>query len=110
MERRQVAALTPLRRGSMVSHFEEDRELFERRQRRDRLAEDLMEDALEESDLETDDGADEMAPAPPAWPRAARWRWKIGARGPASWRKRSRASPTSSSKRASTTRSACTCA
>src|SRR3989304_5401085 len=47
MERRQVAALTPLRRGSMVSHFEEDRELFERRQRRGRLAGDLLEGVVE---------------------------------------------------------------
>ncbi len=48
----------------MVSHFEQDRELFERKQRRDRLAEDLMEDALDEGDLDSDDATDDPAPAP----------------------------------------------
>src|SRR3990170_829249 len=66
MERRQVAALTPLRRGSMVSHFEEDRELFERRQRRGRLADDLLEDVIEdgEADAEVDDAADDAPEEP----------------------------------------------
>jgi RNA polymerase primary sigma factor len=51
----------------MVSHFEEDQELYERRQRRSRLAEDLLEDALEDTDLDMDsDDLDDAAPeAPP---------------------------------------------
>jgi len=36
----------------MVSNFEEDQEMFERRQRRGRLADDLIEDAIEDTDLE----------------------------------------------------------
>jgi len=48
----------------MVDHFEEDRELFERRQRRNRLADDLLEDSLDEAELEleTDELADDAAP------------------------------------------------
>jgi len=45
----------------MVNHFEEDRELFERRQRRNRLADDLLEDSVDEADvdLEGDDMSDD---------------------------------------------------
>ena len=46
----------------MASHFEEDRELYERRQRRNRLADDLMEDAVVEGDPDSDDPEPE-APA-----------------------------------------------
>ena len=46
----------------MVSRFGEDREHYERRQRRDRLAEDLMEDPLDENDSDSEDAADEVAP------------------------------------------------
>ncbi len=50
----------------MVSHFEEDRELFERRQRRSRLAEDLLEDVIEDSDVDADnDDMPEEAAGPP---------------------------------------------
>jgi RNA polymerase primary sigma factor len=45
----------------MVEHFEQDRELFERRRRRDRLADDLMEDVVDEADLDSDDSSDEVA-------------------------------------------------
>ncbi len=46
----------------MVSHFEEDQDLFERRQRRDRLADDLLEDALDEGEVDADEGAEEEIP------------------------------------------------
>ncbi len=46
----------------MVSHFEEDKELYERRQRRNRLADDLMEDAVVDGDPDSDD-AEPEAPA-----------------------------------------------
>ncbi len=36
----------------MVSNFDEDQEMFERRQRRGRLADDLIEDAVEDTDLD----------------------------------------------------------
>ena len=58
----------------MVSHFEEDQELYERRQRRSRLAEDLLEDAMDdpdadsEMDLDSDDLTEEAAE--PALPSA----------------------------------------
>jgi RNA polymerase primary sigma factor len=50
----------------MVSHFEEDQELYERRQRRSRLAEDLLEDVLEDPDLDSDsdDMSDDSVEAP----------------------------------------------
>src|SRR3990172_8469128 len=54
----------------MVSHFEEDQELYERRQRRSRLAEDLLEDAMEDTDadadleMDTDDLADDPVDVP----------------------------------------------
>ncbi len=51
----------------MVSHFEEDQELYERRQRRSRLAEDLLEDVLDDGDMDidSDDLADDTPePAP----------------------------------------------
>ena len=53
-----------LRQEPMVSRFEEDRELFERRQRRSRLADDLLEDAIDDFDADGEDGADEAPPAP----------------------------------------------
>ena len=42
----------------MISHFQEDQEHFDRRQRRSRLADDLLEDALEDGDLDLDDADD----------------------------------------------------
>jgi RNA polymerase primary sigma factor len=52
----------------MVSHFEEDQELYERRQRRSRLAEDLLEDVLEDGDADVD--ADDMSEDPAEAPLA----------------------------------------
>ncbi len=56
----------------MVSHFEEDQELYERRQRRSRHAEDLLEDSMEDTDadadadidIDNDDLADDTVDAP----------------------------------------------
>ena len=48
-----------LRRETMVSQFEEDRDLLERRQRRSRLADDLLEDIVDDTELE--EAADEPA-------------------------------------------------
>jgi RNA polymerase primary sigma factor len=45
----------------MVSHFEEDQELYERRQRRSRLAEDLLEDAMDDGDADADIDGDDLA-------------------------------------------------
>jgi len=47
----------------MISHFDEDQEIFDRRERRNRLAEDLLEDVLDEADLETDEAVEDDAPA-----------------------------------------------
>ncbi|HET8943714.1 MAG TPA: RNA polymerase sigma factor RpoD [Dehalococcoidia bacterium] len=47
----------------MVSHFEEDREMFERRQRRNRLADDLLEDSVDETDVDLE--GDDMSDDPP---------------------------------------------
>jgi len=46
-----------LRRETMVSQFEEDAELLERRQRRSRLADDLLEDIVDDSEM--DEAAEE---------------------------------------------------
>ncbi len=46
----------------MISHFDEDQEIFDRRERRNRLADDLLEDVLDEADLETEDAAEDDAP------------------------------------------------
>jgi RNA polymerase primary sigma factor len=46
---------------TMVRHFDEDPELLERRQRRSRLADDLLEDIVDDGDLE--EGNDEPAEA-----------------------------------------------
>ena len=56
----------------MADHFEEDRELFERRQRRNRLADDLLDDSVDEAegDLEAEDLTDD-APEPTLEPRVA---------------------------------------
>ncbi len=59
-----MAALTPLRQETMVNHFQEDPDLIERRQRRNRLADDLLEDIVDDSDADLDDGADEPTEAP----------------------------------------------
>jgi len=48
----------------MVNHFQEDPDLIERRQRRNRLADDLLEDIVDDSDADLDDGADEPTEAP----------------------------------------------
>src|SRR5574341_35351 len=59
MVERGTTADRPLARISMVNHFEEDRELFERRQRRNRLADDLLEDSIDEADADLE--GDEMS-------------------------------------------------
>ncbi len=64
MENRGMTVERPLRRGLMVSHFEEDRELFERRQRRSRLADDLLEDIADDLDSDADETADEDVTVP----------------------------------------------
>ena len=63
MVERGATADRPLARTSMVNHFEEDRELLKRRQRRNRLADDLLEDSMDEADadLEGDDMPEEAA-------------------------------------------------
>jgi RNA polymerase primary sigma factor len=48
----------------MVDHFDEDQDLFERRQRRSRLADDLLEDIVDDSDVEADDAADDAPDDP----------------------------------------------
>ena len=66
MAKRGAAAPMPLGRETMVSHFEEDRELIERRQRRSRLADDLLEDVIDDSDsdIESEDAPEEPVAAP----------------------------------------------
>jgi len=64
MEDRGRTAQPPSRTMLMVSHFEEDRELYERRQRRSRLADDMLEDVFDDSDAEADDAADEGTEVP----------------------------------------------
>src|SRR5574341_2055739 len=63
MVERGTTADRPLARISMVNNFEEDRELFERRQRRNRLADDLLEDSIDEADVDLE--GDDMADDPP---------------------------------------------
>ncbi|HEV8574825.1 MAG TPA: RNA polymerase sigma factor RpoD [Dehalococcoidia bacterium] len=48
----------------MVNHFDEDPDLLERRQRRSRLADDLLEDIVDDADADIEDGSDEPAEAP----------------------------------------------
>jgi len=48
----------------MASQFDEDRELYERRQRRSRLADDMLEDVFDDTDGEAEDAADEGTEAP----------------------------------------------
>ncbi len=43
----------------MISHFDEDREIFDRSERRNRFAEDLLEDVLDETELEADEATDD---------------------------------------------------
>ena len=62
MVERGVTADRPSRHTLMVDHFEEDRELFERRQRRNRLADDMLEDSMDD-DLDSDDSTEDP-PAP----------------------------------------------
>src|SRR5712692_1815290 len=64
MEERGLTAQLPSKPRPMVSHFEEDRELYERRQRRSRLADDMLEDIADDLDAETDDAADEVTDVP----------------------------------------------
>ena len=63
MVERGATADRPFARTSMANHFEEDRELFERRQRRNRLADDLLEDSMDETDadLEGDELSEDAA-------------------------------------------------
>jgi RNA polymerase primary sigma factor len=69
----------------MVSHFEQDRELYERRQRRSKLADDLMDDVADEADVEADadadDDADPITLAPHADDDEAIAAPRVGARG-----------------------------
>jgi RNA polymerase primary sigma factor len=58
-----MTAQTPFRQEKMVSQYEEDPELLERRQRRSRLADDLLEDIVDDSD-DIDEGGDEPTEAP----------------------------------------------
>ena len=44
-----------------VSHFEQDAQLYERRQRRSKLADDLLDDAVDEADVAADDSDDDDA-------------------------------------------------
>src|SRR3990172_7465874 len=65
MVRRGVT--TPIisgRRASMVSDFEQERDLFLRRQRRGRLADDLLEDVADDAELEAEaeETVEEVAP------------------------------------------------
>src|SRR5947209_557252 len=64
MEERGLTAQLPSRLRPMVSRFEEDSELFERRQRRSRLADDMLEDIADDIDVETDDAADDVTDVP----------------------------------------------
>ena len=57
-----MTALRPFKQETMVNHYGEDPNLLERRQRRSRLADDLLEDIVDDSELE--DSADEPAEAP----------------------------------------------
>jgi len=65
MVERGVTANPPSRHTLMVDHFEEDRELFERRQRRNRLADDMLEDSMDEVDPDLDSVAEDEAGAVP---------------------------------------------
>ena len=69
----------------MVNHFEQDRELYERRQRRSKLADDLMDDVVDEADVESDadadDDADPITLAPHAEDDEAIATPRVGARG-----------------------------
>jgi RNA polymerase primary sigma factor len=44
----------------MADHFDEDREMLERRQRRNRLAGDLLEDSIEDTEMEADDPVEDV--------------------------------------------------
>src|SRR3990172_5940684 len=70
MGERTLTAPAPLIKEEMVSHYEEDPDLLERRQRRNRLADDLLEDIVDDGDNDLDDGSEEPAEAP-LQPRAA---------------------------------------
>src|SRR5437899_5760415 len=86
-EEKPRTAARPSKRESMVSHFEQDRELYERRQRRSKLADDLMDDVVDEADVEADadadadDDADPVALAPHAEDDEAIASPRVGARG-----------------------------
>jgi RNA polymerase primary sigma factor len=84
-EEKPKTAVKPSKRESMVSHFEQDRELYERRQRRSKLADDLMDDVADEADVAADDAddddADPIALAPHVDDDEAVATPRVGARG-----------------------------
>src|SRR5207245_8042853 len=47
-----MTALRPFKRETMVNHYGEDPSLLERRQRRSQLADDLLEDIVDDSEIE----------------------------------------------------------
>jgi len=57
-----MTALSPFKRETMVRQYGEDPHLLERRQRRSQLADDLLEDIVDDSEIE--DTADEPSEAP----------------------------------------------
>ena len=57
-----MTALRPFKRETMVRQYGEDPHLLERRQRRSQLADDLLEDIVDDSEIE--DTADEPSEAP----------------------------------------------
>jgi RNA polymerase primary sigma factor len=69
----------------MVNHFEQDGALYERRQRRSKLADDLMDDVADEADVAADDtdddDADPIAIAPHVDDDEAIATPRVGARG-----------------------------
>src|SRR5438132_14016451 len=61
MGEKNMTALSPFKRETMVRQYGEDPHLLERRQRRSQLADDLLEDIVDDSEIE--DTADEPAEA-----------------------------------------------
>ena len=62
MGEKNMTALSPFKRETMVRQYGEDPHLLERRQRRSQLADDLLEDIVDDSEIE--DTADEPSEAP----------------------------------------------
>src|SRR2546425_7514384 len=52
MGEKYTTALRPFKRDTMVNHYGEDPSLLERRQRRSQLADDLLEDIVDDSEIE----------------------------------------------------------